>query len=221
MISQDQFKSFKSKLAAKSVTLIAVSKTRSIKEILSLYQLGQRDFGENYVQELLPKYKILPKDIHWHFIGYLQTNKVKYLAPFIYLIQSVDSLKLLQEINKEAQKYGRIIDCLLEIKLGQEITKTGMKLEKAEQLLTSSELDLLKNIQIVGLMGIASNTQDKAVIQKEFNLLKNQFDAFKKKHSSFTVVSMGMTHDYEIAIKHGSTMVRLGTLLFRSVTEVS
>lgn len=190
------------------VTLIAVSKTKPIDDILALYDLGQRDFGENYVQELVGKHEILPKDIRWHFIGHLQSNKVKYIAPFVHLVHGVDSLKLLIEINKQAAKCNRVIDCLLQVHIAQEETKFGM--DEAEISETHLRIGELANVRVIGLMGMASFSDDIAKVRGEFSYLKSLFDKF----GPLTVLSMGMSGDYQLAIEEGSTMVRIGSLLF-------
>lgn len=198
--------------------LIAVSKTKPAGEVLKLYQAGQRHFGENKVQEMVGKYEELPKDIQWHLIGHLQTNKVKYIASFVHLIHSVDSLKLLTEINRQAEKNHRTIDCLLQIYIANEDTKFGLSPEEAEQLLSSPEFVRLTNIRICGLMGMATNTEDKAQIESEFASLKNFFYQLKEthftNHSYFKELSMGMSSDYPLALRHGATMVRIGSILF-------
>lgn len=200
------------------VQLVAVSKTKSIDEIKEAYDTGQRDFGENQVQELMEKQAALPKDIRWHMIGHLQSNKVKYIASFISLIHSVDSLKLLQEIDKQAQKNNRIIDCLLQIHIADEDTKFGLDYDEVIELLRSEEYSLLKNIRIVGLMAIATNTDNERMIKEEFYELKTLFNGIKlsffRKEASFKEVSMGMSSDYKIAIEQGSTMIRLGSTIF-------
>lgn len=202
-----------------NVTLIVVSKTKSVDQIFELYNENQRHFGENKVQELCEKQVQLPQDIHWHLIGHLQSNKVKYIAPFVHLIHSVDSLKLLQEINKEAKKNKRIIDCLLQMYIAKEETKFGLSPEEAVDLLQDDLISNLANIRIVGVMGMASNVNDESQIRTEFkNLknifmkLKNQFFEFK---SEFKEISMGMSGDYLLAIEEGSTLVRVGSLIFK------
>lgn len=197
-------------------TLVAVSKTKPVEDIQALYDLGQRDFGENYVQELVDKEAVLPKDIRWHFIGHLQSNKVKYIAPFVHLIHGVDSFNLLKEINKQGAKNNRVIDCLLQIYIAQEETKFGLDEKELHELLELLELHELTNSRIVGLMGMASFSNDEALIRKEFAHLKNLFDQtkFVIHHSSFEIISCGMSGDYKIAIEEGSTMVRIGSLLF-------
>lgn len=208
----------KGELESIDVKLIAVSKTKSVAEIMEAYQAGQRDFGENQVQELVEKYSELPKDIHWHQVGHLQTNKVKSIAPFISLIHSVDSLKLLQEINKQALKNNRVIDCLLQIYIADEDTKFGLGFDEAVELLRSEEFAELKNIRITGVMGIASNIENPKLISEEFYELKTFFKGLKqsffRKDDHFKELSMGMSSDYKIAIEQGSTMVRLGSTIF-------
>lgn len=195
------------------VSLVAVSKIKPNEDIGALYQLGQRDFGENYVQELVDKQAALPKDIRWHFIGHLQSNKVKYIAPFVHLIHGVDSLKLLAEINKQAIKNNRVIDCLLQVHIAQEETKFGMDENELKEVF--SQTDQLKNIRLCGLMGMASFSDDPEKVRGEFVSLKKIFDAFRSS-DAWTVLSMGMSGDYHMAIEEGSTMVRIGSLLFGS-----
>jgi PLP dependent protein len=200
------------------VQLVAVSKTKSIDEIKEAYDTGQRDFGENQVQELMEKQAALPKDIRWHMIGHLQSNKVKYIAPFISLVHSVDSLKVLQEIDKQALKNDRVIDCLLQIHIADEDTKFGLDYDEVIELLRSEDYGLLKNIRVVGLMGIATNTDNEGMIKEEFYELKTLFNGIKasffRKEESFKEISMGMSSDYKIAIEQGSTIVRLGSTIF-------
>jgi pyridoxal phosphate enzyme (YggS family) len=214
----DNIKTLKKEVESVKVKLIAVSKTKPIEDILEAYEAGQRIFGENQVQELKEKYELLPKDIEWHIIGHLQTNKVKYIAPFVHLIHGVDSLKLLIEINKQALKNNRVIDCLLQIYIADEDTKFGLGFDEAIDLLRSEEFSELKNIRIVGLMGIASNTENKKQIKEEFYELKTLFDGIKlsyfRKEDSFKEISMGMSSDYTIAIEQGSTMIRIGSDIF-------
>jgi pyridoxal phosphate enzyme (YggS family) len=202
-------------LKPSGVTLVAVSKIKPNADILALYGLGQRDFGENYVQEMVEKAEALPKDIRWHFIGHLQSNKVKYIAPFVHLIQGVDSLKLLKEINKQAQKANRVIDCLLQVHIAQEETKFGMDERELSEVLAS--ISGLANVRIGGLMGMASFSDDLAKLRGEMRSLKILFDKFSPSsmdHGRWTVLSMGMSNDYKMAIEEGSTMVRIGSLLF-------
>lgn len=192
------------------VTLIAVSKTKPVELLQEAYDAGQRDFGENYVQELVDKHQLMPKDIRWHFIGHLQSNKVKYIAPFVHLIHGVDSFKLLNEINKEAKKNNRIIDCLLQLYIAQEETKFGLDLEEAKALLKSDELKKLENIRILGFMAMASNTDNDSQIRKEFNTLKQ----FSLQFNDLTILSFGMSSDYKLAIEEGSNMIRIGSSIF-------
>lgn len=214
----DNIRSLKRETVPVNVTLIAVSKTKSVEDIREAYDAGQRLFGENTVQELVEKQEHLPKDIQWHLIGHLQSNKVKYIAPFISMIQSVDSLKLLQEINKHAEKNNRVIDCLLQIYIADEETKFGFGFDEAVELLRSDGFAGLKNIRIRGLMGIATNTDNEKQIKEEYYELKTFFEGIKqsffRKDSSFDTLSMGMSSDYKIAIEQGSNMVRLGSTIF-------
>lgn len=201
----------------KEVTLVVVSKTHPVEKIMEVYIAGHRIFGENKVQEMEEKYHQMPKDIQWHLIGHLQTNKVKFIAPFVHLIHSVDSLKLLQEINKQALKNNRIINCLLQIYIANEETKFGLSTEEAEQLMHSKEFTELKNICITGVMGMATNTDNKEQIKNEFHSLTMFFDKIKQ-HSTFNfqlqTISMGMSSDYALAIEQGSTMIRVGSSVF-------
>ena len=210
----------KEELGNASVKLIAVSKTKPVESITEAYNAGQRIFGENTVQELVEKYERLPKDIEWHLIGHLQSNKVKYIAPFINMIHSVDSLKLLQEINKQAIKNNRVIDCLLQIYIADEDTKYGLDFSEAIDLLRSKEFTELKNIRIRGVMGIATFTVNPRMTQDEFYELKTFYTGLKetifRKNPEFTEISMGMSGDYKIAIEKGSTMIRLGSTIFGS-----
>jgi pyridoxal phosphate enzyme (YggS family) len=216
----DNIISLKKETDNPGVILLAVSKTKPAEDIQQAYDAGQRIFGENQVQELVDKYEQLPKDIEWHLIGHLQSNKVKYIAPFISMIQSVDSLKLLQEINKHALKHGRVIDCLLQIYIADEETKFGLGFDEAIELLRSDEFAELKNIRIRGLMGIATNTDKEKQIGEEYYELDMFFKGIKqsffRKEKSFDTLSMGMSSDYKIAIEKGSTMVRLGSTIFGS-----
>ena len=205
-------------------TLIAVSKTKHAEDIQALYDLGQRDFGENYVQELVDKYEALPKDIRWHFIGHLQTNKVKFIAPFVSLIHGVDSFKLLKEINKQGEKNNRIINCLLQIHIAQEETKFGLNEDELDDIIGSKELKSLNNIKICGLMGMASFTEDVATIRNEFRYLKSLYHSYSKlsiANCQLPILSMGMSADYKIAIQEGSNMVRIGSLLFGERTTIN
>ena len=196
----------------KEVILVSVSKTKPPEDIVELYNLGHRDFGENYVQELTEKAKKLPNDIRWHFIGHLQTNKVKFIIPFVQLIQGVDSLKLLREVNKQAAKAGKVIDCLLQIHIAQEETKFGLARNELEEIL--ADLGSLPNVRVLGLMGMASFTDDMDKVRKELGGLKHIFDQSKQNHPELQILSMGMSGDYKIAIEEGSNMVRIGSLLF-------
>jgi len=214
----DNIRTLKNETVPIKVSLIAVSKTKTVEEISQAYDAWQRLFGENMVQELIEKQEHLPNDIQWHLIGHLQTNKVKYIAPFISMIQSVDSLKLLQEINKHAEKNNRVIDCLLQIYIADEETKYGLGFDEAIELLRSDEYPALKNIRICGLMGIATNTGVEKQIKDEYYELKTFFDGIKqsffRKEESFNVLSMGMSADYKLAIEQGSNMIRLGSTIF-------
>ena len=198
----------------KQVTLVAVSKTKPVVDLMEAYHAGQRVFGENKIQEMAEKYQQMPKDIQWHMIGHVQTNKVKYMASFVDLIHGVDRLKLLNEINKQAKKHNRSINCLLQIKIAEEDSKFGMTVNEAENLLKSSALDHLKNINIVGVMGMASFTNDTNQIRTEFEALKSTFDRLKDIEQQMHIVSMGMSGDYPIAIDCGSTMIRVGSHIF-------
>ena len=201
-----------------NVLLIAVSKTKPNEDLLEAYDAGQRHFGENKVQELCEKWNSLPKDIHWHIIGHLQTNKVKYIAEFIHLIHAVDSLKLLQEIDKQAKKHERIIPCLLQFHIAKEESKFGLSISEAEDLLQTSVYATLTNIRIAGVMGMASFVDDERQITNEFNELAQIYTTLKNNYfkgvDSFREISMGMSGDYPIAIKAGSTMIRVGSTIF-------
>jgi pyridoxal phosphate enzyme (YggS family) len=202
------------------VTLVAVSKTKPNADLMEAYETGQRIFGENKVQEMCDKHDALPKDIEWHFIGHLQRNKVKYMAEFVSLIHGVDSFKLLQEINKQAKKVGRTIPVLLQFHIAQETTKFGLDLNEANEFLSSEDYKQLNNISIVGVMGMATFTDNTEQITQEFASLKSIFTALKTSYftsnQSFEHISMGMSGDYELAIKQGSTMVRIGSTIFGS-----
>ncbi|MBT8316614.1 MAG: YggS family pyridoxal phosphate-dependent enzyme [Lutibacter sp.] len=199
------------------VDLIAVSKTKPVADILEAYNSGQIAFGENKIQEMAEKYELLPKDIEWHMIGHLQTNKIKYMASFVHLIHGVDSLKKLKEINKHAIKHNRTINCLLQLKIASEDTKFGMSIDEAESILNSEELKNLEHIKITGFMGMASFTDNRHIVKNEFKSLKTAAELLKK-YTSFnfkpTILSMGMSGDYKIAIEEGSTMVRVGSAIF-------
>jgi len=196
------------------VTLVAVSKTKPNELINQAYLAGQIDFGENYVQELVDKYHELPKDIRWHFIGHLQTNKVKFIAPFVNLIHGVDSLKLLEEINKQAQKNNRIINCLLQIYIAQEDSKFGLSFDECEELLQSNSYLNLKNISVVGFMAMASNTEDNEQLKKEFLSLKKFHESMVSIQLPLNILSFGMSSDYQLAIEWGSNMIRIGSSIF-------
>ena len=197
------------------VTLVAVSKTKPVSDLTQAYEAGQRIFGENKIQEMTEKWEQMPKDIQWHMIGHVQSNKVKFMAPYVTLIHGVDSLKLLQEINKQALKNNRIIDCLLQIYIAEEESKFGLDENELNQLLTSAEFKELKNIRILGLMGMATFTDDQNQIKKEFSHLKSIFDSIQKLQIvDLKTISMGMSGDYQLAIECGSTMVRIGSSIF-------
>ena len=203
------------------VQMVAVSKTKPIEDLITLYDLGQKDFGENYVQELIEKSEALPKDIKWHFIGHLQSNKVKYVAKFVHLIHGVDSFKLLKEINKQGGKNNRIINCLLQIHIAKEETKFGLNENELDDIFESPELNSLKNIKLCGFMGMASFTEDEETIRNEFRYLKTLFNSYLKLkivNGELSILSMGMSADYKIAVEEGSNMVRIGSLLFGSRT---
>ena len=225
-VNLENYTEISSFLKEKNVTLVAVSKTKPIEDILELYHLGQRDFGENYVQELLGKYEQLPKDIRWHFIGHLQSNKVKLIAPFVHLIQSVDSEKLLKEVNKEGKKNNRVINCLLEVYIAKEESKFGLEGSELEHLIARISVKNsmneesnkpFQNISLKGLMGMASFTDDKEIARREFSFLKSLFDKYSNIQTAncqLQTLSMGMSGDYKMAIDEGSNMVRIGSLLF-------
>jgi pyridoxal phosphate enzyme (YggS family) len=200
------------------VKLVAVSKTKPAEMVQEAYDAGQRVFGENKVQEMVAKHEVLPNDIEWHLIGHLQSNKVKYIAPFVHLIHSVDSLKLLEVINKEGEKNGRVINCLLQFHIAQEETKFGLDMQEAEALLNSDAYRKMKNAAICGVMGMASFTDDEAQVRKEFRLLKSYFETLKNNGhldpSFFTIISCGMSGDYKLAVDEGSNMIRVGSSIF-------
>ncbi len=212
------YDSLKRILDDKGVKLIAVSKTQPPERILELYEKGHRLFGENRVQELVPKYEALPRDIEWHLIGHLQTNKVKYVAPFVAMIQSVDRFKLLREIEKQAAKAGRVIDCLLQFHIAQEETKFGFHEDEAMAMLESEEFRALQHVRICGVMGMATFTDDREQVRREFRSLRQIFERLKAHYFAdqphFREISMGMSGDWDIAVEEGSTMVRIGSLLF-------
>lgn len=218
-INTEALNMLKAKSDAAGVTLVAVSKTKSEEDILELYNLGQRDFGENYVQELIKKHESLPKDIRWHFIGHLQSNKVKLIAPFVYLIHGVDSVKLLEVINKEGEKIKRKIKCLLQVHIAKEETKFGFDLIEARQAITHVFVETsFSNIELCGLMGMASFTANQEEVRHEFSSLKSLHEEIRSRvdvdKNSFSILSMGMSGDYELAISEGSNLIRVGSLLF-------
>jgi len=196
------------------VTLVAVSKTKSVVEIMQAYEAGQRVFGENKIQEMAAKWEEMPKDIEWHMIGHVQRNKVKYMAPFVSLIHAVDSFRLLNEINKQAQKHNRVIDCLLQIKIADEERKFGMSEVEATALLDSEEIKTLQNVKVTGLMGMATFTDNVSQLEEEFGYLKSVYEKIKSQYPDLQILSMGMSGDYTLAIEHGSTMVRVGSAIF-------
>jgi pyridoxal phosphate enzyme (YggS family) len=214
-VNEIKYQEIVKQLAEENVTLVAVSKTKPVEDIEALYQLGQLDFGENYVQELAEKQSRLTKDIRWHFIGHLQTNKVKHIIPFVHLIHSVDSMKLLQEINKQAKKVNKLTDCLLQVHIAQEETKFGMDEQEIYQLLDN--ISQFSNIRLMGLMGMASLTDDEIQVRNEYKYLSVLYATLKAERtecSSFSTLSMGMSSDYTIAIEEGSNLIRVGSLLF-------
>lgn len=216
-VDKDTFRKLQHELAPDFVTLVAVSKTKPIAEIQELYDLGQRVFGENYVQEMTKKQEALPDDISWHFIGHLQSNKVKDIAPYVAVIHSVDSIKLLKEINMQAEKHGRVINCLLQVHIATEETKYGLDSMELDDILNNLLLDDLNNISINGLMGMASFSKDENQVRKEFRYLKSlykKYEGVRIKNCDLCVLSMGMSDDYKIAIEEGSNMVRIGSILF-------
>ncbi|MEO7394886.1 MAG: YggS family pyridoxal phosphate-dependent enzyme, partial [Chitinophagaceae bacterium] len=213
-INKEAYLLIKAELESKDIILVAVSKTKPAEDILMLYNLGQRDFGENYVQELVDKEAFLPKDIRWHFIGHLQTNKVKNIAPFVQLIHGVDSLKLLKEINKQGEKHNRVIDCLLQVHIAQEETKFGLDEDEINLLINQFADEPMKNVRIMGLMGMASFTNEVMKVRNEFQKLKALFDSHSKlkiHNPKLVTLSIGMSSDYIVAIEEGSNMVRIGS----------
>jgi len=209
----ENIKSFQDELP-KDVTLVAISKTKPVDDLLEAYEAGQRHFGENKIQEMTEKWEKLPKDIKWHMVGHVQRNKVKYMAPYVSLIHAVDSLKLLKEINKEADKNGHCINCLLQIKIAEEDSKFGISADEAKEILDSEEFKKLDHVKVKGLMGMATFTDDEAQVKKEFDHLKSVFKDFKEQYSDMEILSMGMSGDYKIAIDSGSNMVRIGSEIF-------
>ncbi len=227
-VNREMYFKIRDELNAKNVQLVAVSKIQTVDNIETLYNLGQRDFGENYVQELVEKQALLPKDIRWHFIGHLQSNKVKYIAPFVHLIHTVDSMKLLSQINSQAKKNNKIIDVLLQMHIAQEETKFGLDEKDLLEMFTKrlDEIVKLRNIRINGLMGMASFTEDTDQVKSEFQGLKSIYERFKNlmiSNGDLKILSMGMSGDYKMAIGAGSTLVRIGSLLFgaRSSSSIS
>lgn len=212
MSIQENLKTIEATIPA-HVILVAVSKTKPVEDLQEAYAAGMRDFGENKIQEMCDKYEVLPKDIRWHMIGHVQTNKVKYMAPFVHLIHGVDSLKLLKEIHKQAEKNNRVIDVLLQQFIADEETKFGLDQEEIQQIM-QEEIQHLPNVRVVGLMGMATFTEDENQIREEFRSLKSNFDSLKNNFENLTILSMGMSGDYQIAIEEGSTMVRIGSSIF-------
>ncbi|MDM1072077.1 YggS family pyridoxal phosphate-dependent enzyme [Empedobacter brevis] len=212
MSIQDNLKTIEPTIPA-HVTLVAVSKTKPVEDLQEAYEAGIRDFGENKIQEMCDKYEVLPKDIRWHMIGHVQTNKVKYMAPFVHLIHGVDSLKLLKEIDKQAQKNNRVIDVLLQQFIADEETKFGLDDKEIRQIM-QEEIQSLPHVRVVGLMGMATFTDDENQIRKEFKTLKSNFEYLKNNFENISILSMGMSGDYQIAIEEGSTMVRIGSSIF-------
>lgn len=200
------------------VLLVAVSKTKPVEDLQEAYDAGQRVFGENHALEMRDKHEVLPKDIDWHFIGHLQTNKIKYIVQYVRLIHSIDTFNLLQAVNKEAVKHDRVVDCLLQFHIAEEETKFGLSMEEAEEILNSDIFKTMKNVRICGVMGMATNTDNMTQVRKEFHHLKEIFNTLKTKYFAdcewFKEISMGMSHDYPIAIEEGSTMVRVGSKIF-------
>jgi pyridoxal phosphate enzyme (YggS family) len=211
-VNVEAYHTIQQQFLKESVTLVAVSKLKPASDIEDLYKLGQRDFGENYVQELVDKQAVLPADINWHFIGHLQSNKVKYIAPFVHLIHGVDSLKLLQEINKQALKNNRVIDCLLQVHIAKEETKFGMDAHELSDALEAAKL--LPNVNIKGLMGMASFSDNEELVANEFKYLQGLFTTHHFNLQPTAVLSMGMSADYPLAVAAGSNLVRIGSLLF-------
>lgn len=219
MVDTVAYERISARLGSQHVTLVAVSKTKPVSDIEALYAMGQRDFGENYVQELAGKHPQLPADIRWHFIGHLQRNKVRFIAPFVHLIHGIDSLRLLEAVDKEAARAGRRIDCLLQVHIASEETKFGMDAGDIRELLMATETGRkLPNVRICGLMGMASFSDDQSLVRREFQGLKSLFDDLRSGLMSscdhFSILSMGMSADHETAIEEGSNMVRIGSLLF-------
>jgi len=215
-MNKEAYKNLVEECKSKNVTLIAVSKTKPVEDMLTLYNSGHRDFGENYVQELIEKEKQLPKDIRWHFIGHLQTNKVKQIISFVHLIHGVDSFKLLKEINKQSEKINKVTNCLLQVHIAQEETKFGLDDEELNEVIQEFNNSTMKHVNVDGLMGMASFTNDETQVRKEFNYLKSLQTKLSTVNFPLSILSMGMTADYKIAIEAGSTMIRVGSLIFGS-----
>ena len=213
MSISENIKKYKEELP-ENVKLVAISKTKPNEDLLEAYEAGQRIFGENKIQEMTDKWEELPKDIEWHMVGHVQRNKVKYMAPYVKLIHAVDSLKLLKEINKRAKQNDRTIDCLLQIKIAEEDSKFGIDRQEAREILESEAYDNMKNVNVIGLMGMATFTDDEDQVKQEFNRLKTIFDDFSKDFKDLEEISMGMSGDYKIAVECGSTMVRIGSSIF-------
>lgn len=213
-VNKEVYQQIFQQLGSKGVTLVAVSKTKPPGDIQELYDLGHRDFGENYVQELTEKASLLPTDIRWHFIGHLQSNKVKYIAPFVHMVQGVDSGKLLEEINKQAARYGRVVDCLLQVYIAKEETKFGLDETELEQLIAMAADARMAHVRVCGLMGMASFSDNMELVRNEFRYLRRLFDKHVSSFASPGILSMGMSSDYTVAIEEGSTLVRIGSLLF-------
>lgn len=216
MINKEAYLELAKECKSKNITLVAVSKTKPVEDILELYHLGQRDFGENYVQELVEKEKQLPKDICWHFIGHLQSNKVKQIISFVHLIHGVDSFKLLKEIHKQSEKLNKTTACLLQVHIAQEETKFGLDENELMAIMQQLQQAPLNNIEVKGLMGMASFTEDEELVKKEFQQLKLLQTKLQTENCKLKTLSMGMTSDYTIAIEAGSTMVRIGSMIFGS-----
>ncbi|WBL23101.1 YggS family pyridoxal phosphate-dependent enzyme [Zunongwangia sp. HRR-M8] len=197
-----------------TVDLVAISKTKPNEDIMEAYEVGQRIFGENKIQEMTDKWEALPKDIEWHMVGHVQRNKVKYMAPYVGLIHAVDSLKLLKEVNKQAKKHDRVIRCLLQIKIAEEDSKFGITAGEAEEILQSAEYKAFENVAVVGLMGMATNTENDDKVAEEFDYLHSVFKDFRVKYPAIKELSMGMSGDYKVALKHGTTMIRIGSSIF-------
>ena len=209
----ENIKKYKSELP-ENVKLVAISKTKPNEDLMDAYRAGQRIFGENKIQEMTDKWEELPKDIEWHMVGHVQRNKVKYMAPYVSLIHAVDSLKLLKEINKRAKQNDRVINCLLQIKIAEEDSKFGISAEDAREILNSEAYSGMNNVKVIGLMGMATFTDDEDQVRSEFKHLKSVFDEMRDQHPDLKEISMGMSGDYQIAVECGSTMVRIGSSIF-------